>query len=135
LLHNHPHLSSGACTIGQKWPQYLADFVPPHLKKTSLEVPRFWVFPHLMFNFNDPKSIISVFNYLHLRLSCLAFETAAPENEFKWGFHCIYFTAPIRCTQNIRYRMAFIINPLSHTLSQYLGTKNVEARFIDNLYQ
>jgi hypothetical protein len=23
LLHNHPHLSSGVCTIGQKWPQYL----------------------------------------------------------------------------------------------------------------
>jgi hypothetical protein len=22
LLHNHPHLSSGAVTIGQKWPQY-----------------------------------------------------------------------------------------------------------------
>jgi hypothetical protein len=22
LLHNHPHLSSGAYTIGQKWPQY-----------------------------------------------------------------------------------------------------------------
>jgi hypothetical protein len=22
LLHNHPHLSSGAGTIGQKWPQY-----------------------------------------------------------------------------------------------------------------
>jgi hypothetical protein len=22
LLHNHPHLSSGACTTGQKWPQY-----------------------------------------------------------------------------------------------------------------
>jgi hypothetical protein len=22
LLHNHPHLSSGASTIGQKWPQY-----------------------------------------------------------------------------------------------------------------
>jgi hypothetical protein len=22
LLHNHPHLSSGVCTIGQKWPQY-----------------------------------------------------------------------------------------------------------------
>jgi hypothetical protein len=30
LLHNHPHLSSGACTIGQKWPQY-RDLVPPHL--------------------------------------------------------------------------------------------------------
>jgi hypothetical protein len=30
LLHNHPHLSSGACTIGQKWPQYLVDIVPPH---------------------------------------------------------------------------------------------------------
>jgi hypothetical protein len=23
LLHNHSHLSSGVCTIGQKWPQYL----------------------------------------------------------------------------------------------------------------
>jgi hypothetical protein len=22
LLHDHHHLSSGACTIGQKWPQY-----------------------------------------------------------------------------------------------------------------
>jgi hypothetical protein len=22
LLHNHPHLSSGTGTIGQKWPQY-----------------------------------------------------------------------------------------------------------------
>jgi hypothetical protein len=30
LLHNHPDLSSGACTIGQKWPQYLVDLVPPH---------------------------------------------------------------------------------------------------------
>jgi hypothetical protein len=30
LLHSHPHLSSGVCTIGQKWPQYLLDLVPPH---------------------------------------------------------------------------------------------------------
>jgi hypothetical protein len=30
LLHNRTHLSSGACTIGQKWPQYLVDLVPPH---------------------------------------------------------------------------------------------------------
>jgi hypothetical protein len=29
LLHNHHHLSSGAGTIGQKWPQYLVDLVPP----------------------------------------------------------------------------------------------------------
>jgi hypothetical protein len=36
LLHNQPHLSSGACTIGQKWPQYPRDFVPPHkIKKNS----------------------------------------------------------------------------------------------------
>jgi hypothetical protein len=35
LLHNHPHLSSGACTIGQKWPQYLVDVVPPHKKKKN----------------------------------------------------------------------------------------------------
>jgi hypothetical protein len=25
LLHSHPHLSCGACTIGQKWPQYLVE--------------------------------------------------------------------------------------------------------------
>jgi hypothetical protein len=30
LLQNHHHLSSGACTIGQKWPQYLVDLVSPH---------------------------------------------------------------------------------------------------------
>jgi hypothetical protein len=30
LLHSQPHLSSGACTIGQKWPQYIVDLVPPH---------------------------------------------------------------------------------------------------------
>jgi hypothetical protein len=30
LLHNHPHLSSGACTLGQKWQQYLVDLVQPH---------------------------------------------------------------------------------------------------------
>jgi hypothetical protein len=32
LLHNH-HLSSGVGTIGQKWPQYQLDLVPPHYKK------------------------------------------------------------------------------------------------------
>jgi hypothetical protein len=30
ILHNHPHLSSGAYTIGQKWSQYLVDLVPPY---------------------------------------------------------------------------------------------------------
>jgi hypothetical protein len=30
LLHIHPHLSSGVCTIGQKWPQYLVDLVTPY---------------------------------------------------------------------------------------------------------
>jgi hypothetical protein len=30
LLHNHPHLSSRACTIGPKWPQYQVDSVSPH---------------------------------------------------------------------------------------------------------
>jgi hypothetical protein len=30
LLHKHPHLSSGAGTIGQKWPQYQVDSVSPH---------------------------------------------------------------------------------------------------------
>jgi hypothetical protein len=32
VLHNHSHLSSGACTIGQKWPVPW-DLVPPHLIK------------------------------------------------------------------------------------------------------
>jgi hypothetical protein len=39
LLHNHPHLSSGACTIGQKWPQYLVDLVPRHKKKLRIFEP------------------------------------------------------------------------------------------------
>jgi hypothetical protein len=30
LLHNHHHLSSGANTIGQWWPQYQVDSVSPH---------------------------------------------------------------------------------------------------------
>jgi hypothetical protein len=29
LLHNHHHLSSGAGTIGQKWPQYQVDCLTP----------------------------------------------------------------------------------------------------------
>jgi hypothetical protein len=34
LLHNHPYLSSGAGTIGQKWPQYKGlSPTPPALKK------------------------------------------------------------------------------------------------------
>jgi hypothetical protein len=32
LLHNHPHLSSGAGTIGQRWPQY------KELSPTALEI-------------------------------------------------------------------------------------------------
>jgi hypothetical protein len=36
LLHNHPHLSSGACTIGQKWPQYLGTWSHPTKKKAPL---------------------------------------------------------------------------------------------------
>jgi hypothetical protein len=27
--HNHPYLSSGVCTIGQKWPQYLGTWSHP----------------------------------------------------------------------------------------------------------
>jgi hypothetical protein len=35
-LHNHPHLQSGAGTIGQKWPQYQVDLVPPREKKKNI---------------------------------------------------------------------------------------------------
>jgi hypothetical protein len=38
LLHNHPHLSSGVCTIGQKWPQYRGlRPTPPIIKKNKVE--------------------------------------------------------------------------------------------------
>jgi hypothetical protein len=37
LLHNHPHLSSGAYTIGQKWPQYIATKSHPHKIKKKTE--------------------------------------------------------------------------------------------------
>jgi hypothetical protein len=37
LLHNHPHLSSGAGTIGQKWPQYKG------LSPTPLAIKKTWV--------------------------------------------------------------------------------------------
>jgi hypothetical protein len=36
LLHNHPHLSSGAGTIGQKWPQYKGLSPTPLAKKIGL---------------------------------------------------------------------------------------------------
>jgi hypothetical protein len=36
LLHNHPHLASGAGTIGQKWPQYKGPSPTPlAIKKKS----------------------------------------------------------------------------------------------------
>jgi hypothetical protein len=47
--------------------------VPSYSEVSAVEpqfnVPRFKVFPLLMFNFSDPKSIISVLQYLHLRCS------------------------------------------------------------------
>jgi hypothetical protein len=33
LLHNHPHLSSGVCKIGQRWPQYQGLSPTPTNKK------------------------------------------------------------------------------------------------------
>jgi hypothetical protein len=39
FLHNHHHLSSGACTIGQKWLQYQVDSVS-HVV--------FWVLHHVV---------------------------------------------------------------------------------------
>jgi hypothetical protein len=38
LLHNHPQLSSGVCTLGQKWPHYLVDLVPPHKIKKRPDI-------------------------------------------------------------------------------------------------
>jgi hypothetical protein len=48
LLHNQPHLSSGAGTIGQKWPQYKG------LSPTPLAIKKFfcnWLWYCYMFNF------------------------------------------------------------------------------------
>jgi hypothetical protein len=38
LLHNQPHLSSGAGTIGQKWPQYMGLSPTPLARKKSWAV-------------------------------------------------------------------------------------------------
>jgi hypothetical protein len=38
LLHNHPHLSPGAGTIGQKWPQYKGLSPTPTNNKKKLQV-------------------------------------------------------------------------------------------------
>jgi hypothetical protein len=51
LLHNHPHLSSGAGTIGQKWPQYKG------LSPTQLAIKK------IRFNIIIPNLGISVFDY------------------------------------------------------------------------
>jgi hypothetical protein len=45
-------------------------------------VPQFKVFPHLMFNFNDPKSIISMLNVLHSRCSNLLFHKETLNGDF-----------------------------------------------------
>jgi hypothetical protein len=42
LLHNHPHLSSGVGTTGQKWPQYKGlSLTPLAIKKRNSELYRF----------------------------------------------------------------------------------------------
>jgi hypothetical protein len=60
LLHNHPHLLSGAVTIGQKWPQYKGlSPTPLAIIKKGLEESQNTI--HNTFNggilTNDPVSI------------------------------------------------------------------------------
>jgi hypothetical protein len=38
LLHNHHHLTSGASTTGQQWPQYQVDSVSPSKKNKYLNL-------------------------------------------------------------------------------------------------
>jgi hypothetical protein len=64
LLHNHPHLPFGACTIGQKWPQYLVDLVPPNKKKkhtwTSPDGKTHYQFDHILIDRRRHSSILDV---------------------------------------------------------------------------
>jgi hypothetical protein len=50
LLHNHPHISSGAGTIGQKWPQYKGlSPTPLAIKKNTSMKRRTWRIMHYSF--------------------------------------------------------------------------------------
>jgi hypothetical protein len=50
LLHNHPHLSSEASTLGQKWPQYKG------LSPTSLALKKHYTSNYLPFFFPFRKN-------------------------------------------------------------------------------
>jgi hypothetical protein len=53
-------------------------------------VPRFDVFPCLMFSFSDSKLIISLLKFLHFKIFfSLLFKSTTSERNLKCGFHCI----------------------------------------------
>lgn len=45
---------------------------------------------HIMFWFSNPKSVMSVLNFLCLWFSSVLCSAAVQRN-LKWGFHCIHF--------------------------------------------
>jgi hypothetical protein len=47
LLHNHPHLSSWVCTIGQKWPQYQGFSPTPPIIKIIIIISLSYLHPGL----------------------------------------------------------------------------------------
>jgi hypothetical protein len=62
--------------------------------KSLFNVPQFMIFPRLTINLNDLKSLISLVNYLYLKIFLsLVFIFMAPQINFKWGFHYIYINA------------------------------------------
>jgi hypothetical protein len=66
-----------------------------------LNVPQFKVFPHLMFNFIDPKSIILVLNFLRLKFSSV--ECSNPllaQETLNGGFTIAVSTPGSDCADN-----------------------------------
>jgi hypothetical protein len=62
----------------------------PHTVETAFNLPQFKVFPHLTFNFNDPKSIFFV-TFLPLQdLPQFGVQIHYSQIKFKWEFYFIY---------------------------------------------
>jgi hypothetical protein len=47
--------------------------------------------PHLTFNFSNPKSVILVLNFLHVRFFCLVFKSITPQRAVNGNFTVMSF--------------------------------------------
>jgi hypothetical protein len=130
LLHNHPHLSSGAGTIGQKWPQYKG------LSPTPLAIekgvygakkgcfPMTWFLP-LSLQFCINKFRVSLLNYASYEPKLLI-TTSIFWSFFSWGGlqKALFRTSGRKCSEITPRGMSqprplptqlYIVSPLLNT--------------------